>query len=867
MSVTRPNSAVVDAVESRYRKRRSFANGFIIKFPREVLLYDDNNRYYQWNGSFPKTVPQNSSPNTTGGIGPSAWVDVGNADDIDDINAKFAQVNQDIQYLSGQVGQAGKSAYELYLQETTDNPPLTLDQWLDSLKGETGSGLVIKGSFQNTSDLPMTGNTAGDAYIVQEQMWVWDSTQWSPVGQVGPEGKSAYQVWLAAGNTGTVYDYLASIRGPQGVPGPQGQQGPAGINANGFNYRGAVTNVSQLPPANNTNVSYAYSIGTNLYVSNGVSWIDMGAIVGPQGPQGAPGLVGPEGPVGPQGLQGIQGEQGVSGPPGQTGSGLTILDQYTSASQLPSSASPGDAYLVNNDLYVWLDGATSFTNVGPLGGADGTSFTAKGTVPTQADLPSGAAIGDTYTDVSTKHMWIYSIVSPGTQDWVDMGYLGGPQGIQGVKGDTGDQGASITAKGTVATSTALPITATQGDAYTTLDTKHLYIYNGSTFIDMGSLQGIQGIQGIQGVKGDTGHSVTAKGYLSDVANLPTSGNADADMYYVNQRTYIWNPAISAWIDMGINVGPQGEKGDKGDQGEQGIQGIQGPMGPGVKILGELPNTGALPSTGVNGEGYLIDGHFWVWADAPGGGGSYSDAGNIQGPAGAQGPQGLKGDKGDTGTLWIVLSRAPGTADGRIGDYFLNSATLEFFQKTSSTNWASMGHMGGGNVYDAPSDGNKYVRQNGGWVLPDAVAVGEAPTDGKVYGRAVGSWTETVAKAPATTDYYVQSNNLWKKLDRLDYLKTSFSTSVTIDLSATQNCELDNSTAGAKSITFINMPTGRPMPVVLQVKGSTGGIPTITNTILWNDGIAPGASDLGSNWTLLTFYWDGNRFLGIKSAKG
>src|SRR5699024_8095937 len=34
--------------------------------------------------------------------------------------------------------------------------------------------------------------------------------------------ESAYDVWLAAGNTGTVDDYLASIRGEQGIEGPYG---------------------------------------------------------------------------------------------------------------------------------------------------------------------------------------------------------------------------------------------------------------------------------------------------------------------------------------------------------------------------------------------------------------------------------------------------------------------------------------------------------------------------------------------------------------------------------------------------------------------------------------------------------------------
>jgi len=39
------------------------------------------------------------------------------------------------------------------------------------------------------------------------------------VGGQGIPGESAYQVWLDAGNVGTVDDFLASLVGPQGEPG------------------------------------------------------------------------------------------------------------------------------------------------------------------------------------------------------------------------------------------------------------------------------------------------------------------------------------------------------------------------------------------------------------------------------------------------------------------------------------------------------------------------------------------------------------------------------------------------------------------------------------------------------------------------
>jgi hypothetical protein len=56
-------------------------------------------------------------------------------------------------------------------------------------------------------------------------------------GEQGDDGLTSYQVWLANGNTGTVQDYLDSLvgadgadgaTGATGATGPQGETGPAG---------------------------------------------------------------------------------------------------------------------------------------------------------------------------------------------------------------------------------------------------------------------------------------------------------------------------------------------------------------------------------------------------------------------------------------------------------------------------------------------------------------------------------------------------------------------------------------------------------------------------------------------------------------
>lgn len=44
----------------------------------------------------------------------------------------------------------------------------------------------------------------------------------------GPRGYSAYEVWLEAGNTGSVSDYLESLKGATGATGPKGEKGDIG---------------------------------------------------------------------------------------------------------------------------------------------------------------------------------------------------------------------------------------------------------------------------------------------------------------------------------------------------------------------------------------------------------------------------------------------------------------------------------------------------------------------------------------------------------------------------------------------------------------------------------------------------------------
>lgn len=758
-------------------------------------------------------------------------------------------------------GPEGLSAYEV-----AENAGFvgTVDEWLNSLRGADGIGLQVLGSFSDPSFLPEEGNNPGDCYIINDKMYVWtgDADQWQTVGQVGPEGKSAYQVWLANGNQGSQVDFLNSLvgaQGPKGDKGDKGDPGTDGKNANAINILGKVADEGSLPSG--ADAGDAYLIGTDVWVSDGAgNWENLGSFQGPKGDTGATGAKGDKGDTGNQGPvgkdnyalaveggfpgslneylaslkgdkgdtgpQGPRGITGLTGPQGPVGEGVAILGAKDNEGQLPSGATVGDAWLIGDDLYVF--NGTVWQNTGPVRGPKGET----------GDTGPAGAKGDTG--------------EPGPKG--DTG-VAGPQGEQGPKGD---QGTGLTPKGTVPTEANLPTEDnTVGDFWTTVDQGQGFSWDGLQWVNTGMSRGIQGQkgdtgeQGPKGDKGDTGDAgagVDPKGTVTSEATLPPSGNEVGD-YFVTEDTgtgFSWNGTV--WVNMGVVRGPAGPQGDPGPTGEQGPQGVkgdtgstgpqgpQGDIGPGVEIMGKLDSTSELPGTGTLGQGYLIDGDFWGWT-----GSAYENLGRIQGPVGPvgpqgdpgpTGPQGVKGDKGDQGSLWIVFDRDPGPADGRVGDYFLNSSTLAFFRKTNATTWAPLGFMGGGNVYDAPKDNKQYARIDGDWSLVE------------------------VLEAPEDSGYYVRTNGSWVKLDRYD-LRVMSATGA-LDAAVSNVFTLDGTTA--KTITISNLPAGRAMTVVVKFIGK-GGAMTWPSPMAWSNGTSP---SLGNTRTILTFFWDGADLTGVQA---
>ena len=125
--------------------------------------------------------------------------------------------------------------------------------------------------------------------------------------------------------------------------------------------------------------------------------------------------IAPTGPTGPIGVTGPTGPQGITGP---QGSGVSVLGTYATLLLLQAdnpTGAIGDAYIVDENLYVWSDLNSEWYDAGPFVGPTGP-IGVTGPAVTGPTGPTGAT-GST-------------------------GPSGGPTGATGVQGPTGPTGAT-----------------------------------------------------------------------------------------------------------------------------------------------------------------------------------------------------------------------------------------------------------------------------------------------------------------------------------------------------------------------------------------------------------------------------------------
>ena len=355
----------------------------------------------------------------------------------------------------------------------------------------------------------------------------------------GDSGKNAYELAVQAGFTGSLQEWLASlkgetgIQGPQGIAGPQGVQGPQGIQGKtgpqGAPGKDAPAIEKVSLNEDQTQIVFTLTDGTKL-TSN---FETPQAIPGPQGPKGDKGDTGAQGPKGnpgPQGEPGPKGEKGDTGLQGPKGD--------------PGAEGPkgekGDTGLQ-----------------GPKGdpGAEGP----KGEKGDKGDPGSSAyQLAQDSGFKGTLNEWLQSLKGePGAEgpqgpkgDKGDPG-VQGPQGEPGPKGDTGSQGPQGEPgpkgdKGDTGAPGKSAYELAQQDGFT-----------GTSQEWLASLKGPKGDAGAQGPKGDKGDTGAQgpQGPKGDPGEIDTSNYVTTKQYY-----YLSDNAVrSVFLSSDVKIGAPSQK--------------------------------------------------------------------------------------------------------------------------------------------------------------------------------------------------------------------------------------------------------------------------------------------------------------------
>lgn len=96
--------------------------------------------------------------------------------------------------------------------------------------------------------------------------------------------------------------------------------------------------------------------------------------ISPMDPRPIKLIPGPKGEKGDKGDRGPMGLVGPMGPQGPAGRSIRILDRYSSETELKTAhpvGNPGDAYVVNQEVYIWSVSQNTWVNIGLLTGAQG----------------------------------------------------------------------------------------------------------------------------------------------------------------------------------------------------------------------------------------------------------------------------------------------------------------------------------------------------------------------------------------------------------------------------------------------------------------------------------------------------------------
>lgn len=510
--------------------------------------------------------------------------------------------------------------------------------------GPQGTSVTLIGSVATVGDLPASGNTKGDGYIVDADgdLYVWTGATWNNVGQiVGPQGPTG-----ATGADST-------------VPGPTGPTGATGSTG----ATGATGPQGDVGPTGPTGAQGPQGIQGNTGLTG-----DTGP-QGPTGPTGAASTVtGPTGAVGPTGATGATGP-GVAagGTAGQILSKVDGTDYNTTWVDQTSIATSTVKHLVKNDSGTTLiKGTVVYTK-----SANGTNILVDKALATDDQLSSqvlgflesdlaanatgycvnnglvtnintnGATAGDpVWLSPTTAGGFITGVGNkPSAPD--HLVYLGV---VTRANANTGEIFVHISNGWELDELHNVSITGRQdGYVLSWNSTSGLYEF-------VSPQSGPTGPTGATGPTGSTGPTgpTGAQGEVGPTGPQGAAGNDGAT-----------GPTGPQGAQGATGpTGPAGSNGADGATGPTGPQGIQGPTGP----TGPQGTAGTNGTNGTNG----IDG-----ATGPTGPTGPAGSNGSNGADGATGPTGPTGPTGATGPVagsanQIVYKNGSNVATGSSG---------------------------------------------------------------------------------------------------------------------------------------------------------------------------------------------------------
>lgn len=128
----------------------------------------------------------------------------------------------------GPKGDSGKSAYQSYLDTTTDDPVLSESEWIASLHGADGTVSFDDLTDEQKEQLKGDPGPQGPAGPQGEKGDPGIKGNNGTDGRNGADGKSAYELAVGTGYPGTLEEWLDFLHGKDGEKGEKGDKGDKG---------------------------------------------------------------------------------------------------------------------------------------------------------------------------------------------------------------------------------------------------------------------------------------------------------------------------------------------------------------------------------------------------------------------------------------------------------------------------------------------------------------------------------------------------------------------------------------------------------------------------------------------------------------